>query len=92
MVDRYTKLVLTVIAICLAWIALGGPSLSTAVEAQVGERVILAGWIDERGAFKSCTNRIGHRVGHRPRADADAELTDYLVCAASESLATNPLH
>lgn len=53
MVDRYTKLVLTVIAICLVWIALGGPSLSTPVEAQAGDRVILAGWIDEKGAFKS---------------------------------------
>jgi hypothetical protein len=53
MVDRYTKLVLTVIAVCLVWIALGGPSLVTPVEAQAGDRVIIAGWIDEKGAFKS---------------------------------------
>src|SRR5687767_13588908 len=33
-IDRYTKTVLTVIAACLVWIAVGGPSLMTAVSAQ----------------------------------------------------------
>ena len=33
-VDRYTKLVLTVIAVCLVWISLGGPSLITSASAQ----------------------------------------------------------
>jgi hypothetical protein len=51
MVDRYTKLVLTVIAICLVWLSLGGPSLITPVSAQ-NDRVYLAGWIDEGGAFR----------------------------------------
>ena len=51
MVDRYTKLVLTVIAICLVWLSLGGPSLITSVSAQ-NDRVYIAGWIDERGSFR----------------------------------------
>jgi hypothetical protein len=51
--DRYTKLVLTVIAVCLVWISVGGPSLITPVRAQGGDRVILAGWVDERGAVVS---------------------------------------
>ena len=50
-VDRYTKVVLTVIAVCLVWLSLGGPSLITPVNAQ-GDRVYLQGWIDERGAFR----------------------------------------
>ena len=53
-VDRYTKLVLTVIAVCLVWLSVGGPSLITPVGAQgQGDRVILAGWIDERGSVLS---------------------------------------
>lgn len=51
-VDRYTKFILTVIAVCLTWMVLG-PSAVPAVNAQVGERVILAGWIDDKGAFQS---------------------------------------
>jgi hypothetical protein len=50
-VDRYTKLVLTVIAVCLVWIAVGGPSLITPLSAQ-NDRVYLQGWIDERGGFR----------------------------------------
>jgi hypothetical protein len=49
-VDRYTKLVLTVIAVCLVWISLGGPSLITPVKAQTADRVLLAGWVDAKGA------------------------------------------
>ena len=59
MVDRYTKLVLTVIAICLVWIALGGPSLLTPVNAQqggLGDRVILAGWVDTNGTVRQFPN------------------------------------
>jgi hypothetical protein len=48
-VDRYTKLVLTVIAVCLVWLSVGGPSLLTPVSAQQGDRVFLAGWIDDEG-------------------------------------------
>ena len=50
--DRYTKTVLTVIAVCLVWLSLGGPSFMTPVSAQ-NDRVVLAGWIDERGSFRS---------------------------------------
>ena len=49
--DRYTKVILTMIAMCLVWIALGGPSLIPPVSAQ-NDRVYIAGWIDERGAFR----------------------------------------
>jgi len=34
-VDRYTKVVLTVIAACLVWLCAGGPSLITPVSAQL---------------------------------------------------------
>ncbi len=51
-VDRYTKVVLTVIAACLVWLSLGGPSLITPVQAQ-NDRVYLAGWVDERGTARA---------------------------------------
>ena len=47
--DRYTKVVLTVIAACLVWLSVGGPSLITPLEAQVGDRVIISGWVDASG-------------------------------------------
>jgi hypothetical protein len=47
-VDRYTKVVLTVIAICLVWLSVGGPSLITPVSAQA-EGVLLRGWVDQNG-------------------------------------------
>ena len=59
MVDRYTKLVLTVIAICLVWLSLGGPSLLIPVNAQqggLGDRVILAGWVDTNGNVRQFPN------------------------------------
>ena len=48
-VDRYTKLVLTVIAVCLVWLSVGGPSLLTPVNAQADQRVLIAGWVDGDG-------------------------------------------
>lgn len=52
-VDRYTKAVLTVIALCLVWLSFGGSSLPTRVNAQGGEqRVIVAGWMDENGTVR----------------------------------------
>jgi hypothetical protein len=52
--DRYTKAVLTVIAACLVWLSLGGPSVITPVNAQAnGQRVLLAGWVDDTGAVIS---------------------------------------
>ena len=52
--DLYTKVTLTVIAVCLVWISLGGPSLLTTVSAQQSrtsgyQRVIIAGWVNEAG-------------------------------------------
>jgi hypothetical protein len=44
--DTYTKLILTVIAVCLIWIAAGGPPLIPGVQAQ-GDgvtRVKIVGW------------------------------------------------
>ena len=54
-VDRYTKVVLTVIAVCLVWIAAGGPSLLTPVNAQSnnGQRVLLSGWVEASGTVVS---------------------------------------
>ena len=50
-IDFYTRAVLTVIALCLIWIALGGPSLMPAVVAQQAQsgptRVVIVGY--ERG-------------------------------------------
>ena len=49
--DRYTKAVLTVIAVCLVWLSVGGPSVLPSVSAQSGyERVVLYGWVDQGGA------------------------------------------
>ena len=57
-VDRYTKAMLTVIAICLVWLSLGGPALLAAVAAQATnpagiERVYLAGWVDANGVTRT---------------------------------------
>lgn len=51
-VDRYTKAVLTVIAVCLVWLSLGGPALLTPLQAQDGGRVVLSGWVDEDGRVR----------------------------------------
>ncbi len=54
--DRYTKFVLTIIAVCLVWLSLGGPALIPGTQAQAAQsgsgydRVLVAGWIDRRGA------------------------------------------
>jgi hypothetical protein len=51
-IDRYTKFVLTVIAVCLVWLSLGGPSLIPGTQAQTSgyDRVLIAGWLDRTGA------------------------------------------
>ena len=51
-VDRYTKAVLTVIAACLVWLSVGGPSLLTPVSAQSEQRVLIAGWVDGDGRYR----------------------------------------
>jgi hypothetical protein len=38
--DRYTKVVLTIIAVCLVWLSLGGPRLLAPVHAQTASTPI----------------------------------------------------
>ena len=58
-VDRYTKFVLTVIALCLVWLSVGGSSLITRVSAQADQRVILAGWVDPAGNVRTLSDPPG---------------------------------
>ena len=51
-VDRYTKLLLTVIAVCLVWLSVGGPSVFTPVSAQSDQRVLISGWVDGDGRVR----------------------------------------
>jgi len=49
-IDRYTKVVLTIIAACLIWLSLGGASLLPAAHAEpAATHVIIAGWVDSKG-------------------------------------------
>ena len=64
-VDRYTKLLLTVIALCLVWLSVGGPSLITPVSAQ-SDRVYLAGWVDDAGRLISFPAAPGVPDPNRP--------------------------
>ena len=50
-VDLYTKLVLTVIAVCLVWLTVVGRTVIPAVEAQdrTSSRVVIVGWEDTDG-------------------------------------------
>jgi hypothetical protein len=51
--DRYTKLVLTVIAVCLVWLSVGGPALITPVSAQADRQsVYIAGWVGADGKVR----------------------------------------
>ena len=47
MVDRHTRLVLTVIAACLVWLCVNG--LPEGAHAQGAQPVLLAGWVDVQG-------------------------------------------
>ena len=73
--DRYTRVVLTVIAVCLVWLSLGGPSLVTPVAAQKHsgfENVVIAGWVDTAG------------VEHQLKADDSKGLTNRLPVSVGE--------
>jgi hypothetical protein len=49
-IDRYTKTILTIIALCLIWLSLGGPSLLPAAHAQNGlTEIVVTGWRDSNG-------------------------------------------
>jgi hypothetical protein len=53
-IDRYTKVVLTIIAACLFWLSLGGPGLLPAAHAQsTTTHVLIAGWVDDKGKVHS---------------------------------------
>ena len=53
-IDFYTRAVLTVIALCLVWIAIGGPALLPAVEAQQGTtRVVVVGYETGGGSTRN---------------------------------------
>jgi hypothetical protein len=67
-VDRYTKTVLTLIAVCLLWLSVGGPSLISAVVEAQSDRVYLAGWIDQDGAVRSFPRPPGS-VSAKGRSD-----------------------
>lgn len=56
-IDSYTKFLLTVIALCLVWLSLGGPALLPIAKAQnlpgnqSETRVLMTGWMDKEGAM-----------------------------------------
>jgi hypothetical protein len=59
--DWYTKAVLTVIALCLVWMSIGGPSLIVPLSAQVTSgysRVVIAGWADGTGQEHQMSNGL----------------------------------
>jgi hypothetical protein len=63
-IDTYTKFILTVIALCLLWLSVGGPAMLPIARAQVierrtGEPVILSGWTDDRGFVHSFPQKKG---------------------------------
>jgi hypothetical protein len=48
--DLYTKAMLTIIAACLMYLALGGPSIVPAAQAASEPmRMLLSGWVDANG-------------------------------------------
>jgi hypothetical protein len=66
-IDAYTKAVLTVIAACLVWISLGGPSLVTPVQAQPDGQVVIVGWqaVDNGGKPTGRVNALPLPVTQR---------------------------
>jgi hypothetical protein len=49
-IDLYTKVMLTIIAACLAYLSVGGRSLIADARAESeASRVLIAGWIDAEG-------------------------------------------
>ena len=59
--DLYTKAMLTIIAVCLVWLCMGGPSLMTAAQAQSGRtEVVIVGW--KEGANQPNAYDLGFRA------------------------------
>jgi hypothetical protein len=71
-IDAYTKFVLTIIAICLVWLSLGGPALLTVAQAQrpgdTGDRVLISGWVDGNGKVHTLSDPAGANVPGVPVA------------------------
>ena len=72
-VDRYTKAVLTVIAVCLLWLSLGGPSLLPTASAQ-SQGVVLTGWVDGLGTVRPFPDAVGVARGEPGRPIPPAPL------------------
>ena len=59
--DLYTKAMLTIIAVCLVWLCLGGPSLMTPAQAQSSPtQVVIVGW--KEGANQPNALDLGFRA------------------------------
>jgi hypothetical protein len=69
--DLYTKFVLTVIAACLVWLALGGPAFLTVAHAQRSsgyDRVVISGWVDGTGKEHVLSDPAGANIPGVPVA------------------------
>ena len=56
-IDTYTKVMLTIIAVCLVWLSVGGPSMiAVAAQDDRAQRVVLAGWADTTGYVRPMTS------------------------------------
>lgn len=67
-IDLYTKFVLTVIALCLIWLSVGGPAIlpeAFAQQTSLGQRVVVTAWEDEQGQvvrFSRTKDRSGRPI------------------------------
>lgn len=58
-IDRYTKVVLTIIAACLLWLSVGGPALLPTAHAQANDGVLIRGWLDSKGTVHALAQSPG---------------------------------
>lgn len=75
-IDAYTKGVLTIIAVCLLWLSIGGPSLLPTAHAQTKpptiapDHVVIAGWVNSSGQVMRFPSNTTMPVGGLPVSDA----------------------
>jgi hypothetical protein len=67
-IDLYTKFVLSVIALCLIWLSLGGPKILTVAQAQASDRVLISGWVDGSGKVHQLSDPAGANIPGVPIA------------------------
>jgi hypothetical protein len=73
-IDRYTKLLLTIIAASLVWLCVSnGIATSVSAQATATQRVIVAGWADEDGYVHPFPIQ---RVGNNSSAPAALPVRD----------------